>query len=173
MADANLASKFSQAGLVPNIIPAPPQHKLTVTFYKTLEAGDHLHSLDVRPCPKIEYSGEIKDDDYFSLLMIDADYPRRDKPTEAEFIHWLIPNIKPDPLKRGKATGEQALVGYMPPTPVANSGEHRLVILLFRHPKKKISQPSISDRKKFSVKDFMTKHGFTEPVAGTFCEIQD
>jgi len=170
---ADLAAKFSQAGLVPNVIPAPPQHQLNVTFYKVLQPGDKLHSLDVRPCPKIEFTGEVKDEDYFTLLMIDADYPRRDKPNDAEFMHWMIPNIKADPMRKGKATGEQALVGYMPPTPVANSGEHRLVILLFQHPKKKISQPSIQDRKKFSVKEFMQKHGFTAPTAGVFCTVED
>lgn len=61
----------------------------------------------------------------YAFLNADADYPRRDKPTEAEYVHWLIPNIKADPMRKGKATGEQALVGYMPPTPVANSGKRR------------------------------------------------
>jgi len=87
----------------------------------------------------------------------------------------MITNIKADQMRKGKATGSEALVGYMPPTPVANSGEHRLAILLFQHSKKKISQPSIANdkRTKFSVKDFMQKHGFTAPAAGTFCIVQD
>jgi len=173
MGDSGLASKFAAAGLVPNAIPVAPKEKLVVTFYKNVEPGDQFHSLDVRPNPKIEFHGEVKDDDFFTLVMVDVDYPRRDKPTDGPFLHWLIPNIKPDPIRKHKATGEQALVGYMPPTPVANSGEHRLLVLLFRHPKKKISQPSVSDRKKFSIKAFMDKHGLTEIAAGTYATVQD
>jgi len=166
MGDAGAA--FSQAGLVPNVIPTPPTHKLDATYHKSIEVGEHLHPLDVRSAPKIVYNQEVLDGDFFTILMFDPDYPKREAPIDAAYIHWLIPNIPHDSMRRGQATGTRANVGYMPPTPIPNSGQHRLVILLFYHPKRKINQPTIKQRSKFNVKEFMTKHNFTAPVAGTF-----
>jgi len=166
MGDA--AGAFSQAGLVPNVIPAPPANVLEAVYAKALQPGERLHSLDVRSAPKIRYLQEVQDGDFFSLLMIDPDYPKRENPVDAAYIHWLIPNINHDSMRRGQATGAKATVGYMPPTPIPNSGEHRLMILLFYHPKKKINQPTIKARSKFNIKEFMQRHGFTAPVAGNF-----
>jgi len=166
MSDAS--SAFSQAGLVPDVIPAAPAHTLEVVYAKSLQPGENLHPLHVRTAPKIMYKEPVLDGDFFTLLMIDPDYPRREAPTDAAYIHWLLPNITYDSMRRGQATGTRAIVGYMPPTPIPKSGQHRMMLLLFYHPKKKISQPSIKQRTKFNVKEFMQKHGFTAPVAGNF-----
>lgn len=53
---------------------------------------------------------------------IDPDYPKREAPVDAAYIHWLIPNINHDSFRRGAATGAKATVGYMPPTPIPKSG---------------------------------------------------
>uniref|UniRef100_A0A915JAF5 Phosphatidylethanolamine-binding protein n=1 Tax=Romanomermis culicivorax TaxID=13658 RepID=A0A915JAF5_ROMCU len=100
--------------------------------------------------------------------MIDLDYPKQENPCEAEFVHWLIPNIPADSFKIGTPTGSKPTLGYSPPMPLINSGEHRFVLLLFAQERRRISVPTMKKRNNFSLKEFIQKHNLGEPLAGNY-----
>ncbi|KRX39958.1 OV-16 antigen [Trichinella murrelli] len=162
----DVAGKFKEAGIVPDVLDKAPTEKLEVLFpgKPAVNLGDTFHTLDVRHAPKVSYPG--KEGHYYSLIMIDPDNLSRENPCQAEWIQWMVLNIPYDAISAGMMS--RHLVGYMIPGPQPRTGLHRFVFLLFEHHMRKLNQPSIKSRAKFKVREFMAKHKLSDPVAGNY-----
>ncbi|KRY83554.1 OV-16 antigen [Trichinella pseudospiralis] len=162
----DVAGKFKEAGIVPDVLDKAPTEKLEVLFpgKPAVSLGDIFHTLDVRHAPKVSYPG--KEGHYYSLIMIDPDNLSRENPCQAEWIQWMVLNIPYDAISAGMMS--RHLVGYMIPGPQPRTGLHRFVFLLFEHHMRKLNQPSIKSRAKFKVREFMAKHKLSDPVAGNY-----
>ncbi|KRZ59547.1 OV-16 antigen, partial [Trichinella nativa] len=160
----DVAGKFKEAGIVPDVLDKAPTEKLEVLFpgKPAVNLGDTFHTLDVRHAPKVSYPG--KEGHYYSLIMIDPDNLSRENPCQAEWIQWMVLNIPYDAISAGMMS--RHLVGYMIPGPQPRTGKslHRFVFLLFEHHMRKLNQPSIKSRAKFKVREFMAKHKLSKQL---------
>ncbi|OUC46881.1 phosphatidylethanolamine-binding protein [Trichinella nativa] len=158
----DVAGKFKEAGIVPDVLDKAPTEKLEVLFpgKPAVNLGDTFHTLDVRHAPKVSYPG--KEGHYYSLIMIDPDNLSRENPCQAEWIQWMVLNIPYDAISAGMMS--RHLVGYMIPGPQPRTGLHRFVFLLFEHHMRKLNQPSIKSRAKFKVREFMAKHKLSKQL---------
>ncbi|VDO98918.1 unnamed protein product [Soboliphyme baturini] len=160
----DIAAKFTEAEIVPDVLSTAPTKKLTINYpgKPEIEAGSTMHVLDVRHAPKVTYPGT--EGSYYTLIMIDPDNLSRTNPSQREWLNWIVINIPADAIAEGMMS--RHLVGYMGPSPQPRTGLHRVVFLLFEHVKRKLNQPAIKARSKFSVKAFMEKHELgSKPVA--------
>lgn len=90
MAGADIKAKFSEAGIVPNIVPIQPKETLLVKMLQIMRfaffvhfdnfqvqfhgkkettPGEYLHHLDIKSAPRIEYK-TVTDGFYYTLIMI-------------------------------------------------------------------------------------------------------
>lgn len=158
------AAKFSEAEISPSIIPVGPSEFLTIQYpgKPPIEFNQNCNTLDTKHAPAITFAPVHGN--YYLLVMIDPDSLSREKPTEAEWLQWLVVNIPSDTLVKG--TMPKASTGYTGPSPMPRTGDHRYTFLLFDQGKRKITQPAVKSRGKFKVAQFAEKHGLGAPVAG-------
>ncbi|KAJ1436870.1 phosphatidylethanolamine-binding protein, partial [Ochromonadaceae sp. CCMP2298] len=105
-----------------------PSLELTVEY-----DGGHFafegHKIEVKFCteaPTVSYDPHTPDSLY-TLLIVDPDAPSRMKPTEREYVQWMVVNIKGDNVEGG-----QIVLPYQGPSPPHKSGLHRYVIQLYK-----------------------------------------
>ncbi len=191
---ADVAEKFKEAEIVPNIIPNPPKHRLEVKIWmETLkmfrsfvvfrsilkvilwslgtnwarEKWDSAQELRSNLIPKpftLLLWSVIFINLFFLKLCVfyfpwtsDPDNLSREKPTVAEWLHWLVTNIPASNLLEGILGGQQVMA-YGSPVPGPRTGIHRYVILLWEHAGRRIAAPTPGQRAKFKVKAFQEKH---------------
>lgn len=163
---ADVAGKFTAAEICPNIIPNPPQQKLELNFSGfPCELGNKFTTRQVVNAPRWAFNSDPEA--IYSLIMIDPDNLSRQKPTVAEWLHWMVLNIPASNLTEG-INGGQHVMAWGSPCPQPRTGEHRYVVLLWEHAGRRINQPAPSGRAKFKVKAFQEKHNLGDPIAGNF-----
>uniref|UniRef100_A0A915J7Q8 Uncharacterized protein n=1 Tax=Romanomermis culicivorax TaxID=13658 RepID=A0A915J7Q8_ROMCU len=113
---------FQSAEITPNIIPNAPKNKLMVNYEGTiLENGMNFKTNQLRFAPRVQYAGADPEGTY-SLVMIDPDNLSREKPTVAEWLHWLVLNIPASNIIDG-IMGGQVLMAYGSPGPQPRTGK--------------------------------------------------
>jgi len=163
---ADLAAKFAEHEITPKIIPNAPKLKLDLNFEGIpLEPGQTMSTRNLRFAPKWGLS--VDPDSMFSLVMIDPDNLSREKPTVAEWLHWLVANIPASNIIEG-INGGQHQMAYGSPGPQPRTGPHRYIILLYEHQGRRINVPKPAQRAKFNVKQFAEKNNLGDPIAGNF-----
>jgi large subunit ribosomal protein L35 len=101
--------------------------------------------------PKIKY--DRSSNEYFTILMVDPDAPRREAPEYKYFLHMLVVN------------NDSKILSYEPPNPPIGSGKHRYIFYLLKQ-KHIITKDNLIipnkdqlgreyDRKKFNLMDFI------------------
>jgi len=163
---SDVAAKFSQAEIVPSIVPEAPQQKLNVTFNGIqVEPGATLAVRDLKNAPRVTL--KVDPESMFSLIMIDPDNLSRKNPSVAEWLHWCVVNIPASNINEG-INGGQHQQPYGSPAPQPRTGDHRYVIVLFEHQGRRVSVPLYKSRAKFSLKAFVEKHKLGAPIAANF-----
>lgn len=110
---------------------------------------------------------------YYSLIMVDPDYPRPAslnfgvQSPEAEYLHWMVVNITGTDLSTGKT-----IIPYEPPPslPQESKGVHRFTVLLFAHGaplNEKVAYRWPISRVNFNTSAFRDAYSLRAPVAGT------
>jgi len=129
-----------------------PSLELTVEY-----DGGHFafegHKIEVKFCteaPTVSYDPHTPDSLY-TLLIVDPDAPSRMKPTEREYVQWMVVNIKGDNVEGG-----QIVLPYQGPSPPHKSGLHRYVIQLYKQ-NGEFNARQIEDTGKF----FQTRSGLS------------
>jgi len=163
---SDIAAKFAQAEIVPNILPEAPQQKLNVCFEGIqVEPGAELQMRNLKNAPRVTL--KVDPESTFSLIMIDPDNLSRKNPSVAEWLHWLVVNIPASNINEG-INGGQHQQPYGSPAPQPRTGDHRYIIVLFEHQGRRVPAPKYNTRAKFSLKQFIEKHKLGAPLAGNY-----
>nr|CAD2186601.1 unnamed protein product [Meloidogyne enterolobii] len=153
---ASIASAFSAAEIVPQILPEAPKQKLNVMFNGVqVEPGNELPVHHLKNAPRVTLN--VDPESTFSIVMIDPDNLSRKNPSVAEWLHWLVANIPASNILEG-INGGQHQQPYGSPAPQPRTGDHRYIIVLFEHQGRRLQVPKYNTRAKFSLKKFMEKH---------------
>lgn len=170
-ADHTEAKKFTNFGVVPDVIDAVPRKLLKIEYASgaKLKEGNELTPTVVKDRPnKISFSEES--DSLYTLVFLDADVPSRNDSARHEILHWLVVNIP------GKKVLEKGVehVGYIGSGPPQGSGLHRYVMLVYKQPgqltltEPKITATQFGWRPMFNVRNFAKKYNLGQPVAANF-----
>nr|CAD2198301.1 unnamed protein product [Meloidogyne enterolobii] len=158
---ASIASAFSAAEIIPQILPEAPKQKLNVMFNGVqVEPGNELPVHHLKNAPRVTLN--VDPESTFSIVMIDPDNLSRKNPSVAEWLHWLVANIPASNILEGINGGATSttLWNRSPgsPAPQPRTGDHRYIIVLFEHQGRRLQVPKYNTRAKFSLKKFMEKH---------------
>lgn len=126
-----------------------------------IEDRSKIHFEDSQGVPRVWYNFENK---LYTLAMIDPDAPTRLRPTNAEFLHWLIVNVsasKGHTYLDNHTFSEDILMDYLPPSPPPGSGSHRYIFVIFEQPGH-ISPSRIERRNNFNLDEFSSRYGLRE-----------
>ncbi|KAF2895554.1 hypothetical protein ILUMI_10618 [Ignelater luminosus] len=138
---------------------------------RVVDLGNELPPRHMKDEPHISY--EADPDEYYTLIMIDPDAPRRKNPIQKEWQAWLVVNIPGSRVKDG-----ETLTEYIPPCPVNFTGFHRFVFLVYQQPNRlDFNEPyksntDVTNRINFSTKRFARKYGLGDPIAGNFFQAE-
>ncbi|KHN76313.1 OV-16 antigen [Toxocara canis] len=163
---SDLAAKFAEHEITPNIIPNPPAQLLNCNWDGIqVQPGQMMSPRNLRFAPRVTLT--VDPESTFTLVMIDPDNLSRKNPSVAEWLHWLVTNIPASNINEG-INGGQHQCAYGSPAPQPRTDIHRYIILLFEHQGRRVQVPKVSSRAKFSVKQFMEKNKLGDPIAGNF-----
>lgn len=127
IATANLSESFQKHEVVPDVIENAPPETLQVLYPGELNVneGNELTPTQVKDKPTLFWTR--KDDEFYTLIMIDPDAPSRAEPVSREWNHWLVVNIPGLHVHMG-----QVLTDYVGSGPPEGTGLHRYVFLLYK-----------------------------------------
>eukprot|EP00300_Choanocystis_sp_HF-7_P037667 c53904_g1_i1.p1 GENE.c53904_g1_i1~~c53904_g1_i1.p1 ORF type:complete len:260 (+),score=44.52 c53904_g1_i1:26-805(+) len=100
----------------------------------------------------------------YTLVAVDLDFPSHHKPSEREFVLWVVTNISNCDIDTGKTWFE-----YVGPCPAKNTGSHRIAIVLAEQQQEVPDHPVVSsgvyqERRGFNTQTFL-KNSLSIPVA--------
>uniref|UniRef100_A0A2H1W3R8 SFRICE_008466 n=1 Tax=Spodoptera frugiperda TaxID=7108 RepID=A0A2H1W3R8_SPOFR len=165
-----LQTLFKEHCVVPDVINIPPSELLTVKYPNgsTVTTGKELTPTQVKDQPVVQWAA--KDEEYYTLAMVDPDAPSREEPKFREWHHWLVGNIHGGHIGKGEILSE-----YIGSGPPKGTGLHRYVFLVYKQPEKcdfskmpKLRNNSGDKRGKFSIAKFATQYKLGSPIAGNF-----
>ena len=92
------------AAICPEVLNEMAPHPLLIQYDNDIEISsrDTTPTISKRDAAIKPYNlvwidddeGDDEDDDYYTILMVDPDAPSRKKPTMAQWLHWLVVNVK-------------------------------------------------------------------------------
>ena len=116
-----------------------------------------------------------------TLMMVDPDMPFRDRPTDGQWLHWLVYDIPGNDTRAGKT-----LVEYSPPDPQPCPredklclSEHRVTFILWEQPHgplglhdedRPIPAAQSAGRARYKARDFAARHRLGMHLALNFLE---
>ncbi len=120
----------------------------------------------VKNAPSILVPGTFPN--YYTLIIVDMDYPVPSNPFQSPFINWMVMNIFGNKLSSGV---EQ--LSYYPPNPPANLGMHRYNIYFYRQEKGKIlndlnNEGINENRKSFNLEKYVKENLLTLVCKSSF-----
>lgn len=153
--------------VVPDVIDSVPPNSVKVSYPSGAVAlqGNLITPLQAGFEPFIRYPA--KDDELYTVMIIDPDIPAERAPLLAQFIHYMVINIPGSDVKAGNTTAS-----YLIPIPVV--GTHRYVCLVY-HQKNGAYKTALQltanlgvGRPFFDNRRFAAKHGLGQPIAANF-----
>jgi hypothetical protein len=130
---------------------------------RVAELGQTVSPRQVLERPRLNYNTHANR--FYAVALVDPDAPSRDKPVQAQWLHWLSVNIPGRDASRG-----DVLVEYVGPAPPRGTGVHRYVFLLFEQGKHwdvdsapRIPRTQASGRAKWSWERFLQQQN--DPTA--------
>ncbi|KAG6460709.1 hypothetical protein O3G_MSEX012174 [Manduca sexta] len=131
---------FKQHCIVPDVINTAPSELLNVQYSSgvNVELGKELTPTQVKDKPIVKWAA--KENEYYTLAMVDPDAPSRENPKFREWHHWLVGIYLAEILTK------KCDFSKMPKLP-SNSGDKR---------------------GKFSISKFAQQYKLGSPIAGNF-----
>jgi phosphatidylethanolamine-binding protein (PEBP) family uncharacterized protein len=111
----------------PDVVPAfKPRINLIVELSEgtLLSRGNTFNPAQASTKPSVQY--HVRGNRWYSLIMLDPDFPSRTQPLARSWVHWFVANIPGNAVHNG-----ETLIDYVPPLPPKKSGAHRYVTVLF------------------------------------------
>ncbi len=173
MATSLLAS-LQTANLLPSpLIPKDftPTIHLSIAFpTKPISNGTLVRVHEVQSAPTVSLSSipspndtqnqqDQKQQQRFTLMLLDPDAPTPDDPKFAYWRHWVVANLS-------LAGGGRTLTEYLAPGPKDESGPHRYLFLVFLEPgegleleREDVGGEQFVERRSFGVEGFVERWG--------------
>ncbi|KZT32151.1 PEBP-like protein [Sistotremastrum suecicum HHB10207 ss-3] len=178
-----------QMSVVPDLLPAihptidlrvlfdepPPRSTFLRSRVKrrklAVEAGSFLLPEQTRQPPVLYTTVFHPEERFYTLLMLDPDYPDEETQSYKTLLHWIHPNIPlsstfTDPLP----IPPRPQTNYIPPHPQRGTPYHRYTILLLQNPggaKLDLNpQEYLNHREGFDTRAFVDKWGFSLDKGG-------
>ncbi|XP_055586704.1 protein D3-like [Uranotaenia lowii] len=172
---ADILKVFTDNEVIPDVIDQAPTELAKISYPSgaSVNGGNELTPTMVKDQPTIEWTAD--ESSYYTLFMVDPDAPNRKEPKFRSVCHWFVGNIPGSNIAGGDH--RIAFVGSGPPQ---GSGLHRYIFLIYKQQNGKIdlsdapktSNRSRNNRLNFQHRDFVTKYGLGELVAGNFYQAQ-
>ena len=102
-----------------------------LTFYTPGFRLDAENLKDVASKPQEIHINHRREDQIYSLLMVDPDAPTRENNIDSPWLHWLEVNLEGNTSDAKFLKTGATIVDYIPPTPPKNTKWHRYTILVF------------------------------------------
>ncbi|KAJ0169860.1 hypothetical protein K1T71_014466 [Dendrolimus kikuchii] len=167
---ANLQDLFKKHCIVPDVLTTAPSEPLNIQYSSgvSVEPGKELTPTQVKDKPVVKWAA--KDNQYYTLAMVDPDAPSRENPKFREWHHWLVGNIFGGDMNKG-----EILSDYIGSGPPKGTGLHRYVFIIYKQSEKcdfskvsKLPNNSGDKRGKFSISKFAQQYKLGTPIAGNF-----
>ncbi|VDP10914.1 unnamed protein product [Soboliphyme baturini] len=171
---AMTSQKFTEHGVVPDVISKAPDHLIEVKFSSgvSVNLGNVLTPTQVKD-PPIHIKWPSEPGALYTLILTDPDAPSRKNPEFREWHHWLIVNVPEEHVSKGDVLSE-----YIGAGPPKDTGLHRYVFLVYKQPGKiqdaehgHLTNRSAANRGKWSAAKFALKHKLGVPIAGNFYQV--
>lgn len=165
---SNNLDSFKNVKIIPEVIDVLPGAGIKVEYNSGVQAhyGNELKPAQVKDQPKFIY--EAKQDELYTMVMVDPDAPSRKEPKFREILHFMVANIPGTDVSKGDVLAE-----YIGSGPPQGTGLHRYIFLLYKQKGRltsgmKIPKTSRNGRTSFSIRNFAKEHELGEPIAGNF-----
>ncbi|KAL0949313.1 hypothetical protein HGRIS_009389 [Hohenbuehelia grisea] len=182
---ANVTQAFSQAHIVPGVIPVfAPVATLGVVFSDNstgqqlnVTPGVNLTEAQTAREPQffLNSSNSTLLNQTFVLTIVDPDALTPQNPSLAQFRHFLSGGFRINGTTNGTllVNVTAALSDFIPPTPPAGSDPHRYIVLVFAQPPtfeddSRAIVNSSTPRQNFNITAFAQTAQLGSPIAGNF-----
>ena len=101
--------------------------------------------------------GEGESTDLYAVTMTDPDAPSRKDPTNADWLHWMVVDIKGLPNSeqiKSQNLGGKMMIPYEGPSPPKGSGEHRYFTTIWKQSAPFNATNAPKQRHKFNTSEF-------------------
>ena len=158
--------------IVPDILDKAPLESARVLYPNGLEMnhGNELTPTQVSQQPDVTWNAEPNS--IYTILFTDPDASSRKDPCFREILHWLVVNVHGKDLSSGTT-----IMPYIGSGPPQGSGLHRYVLMIFKQtgqlPTEQLqNEYPPTARKCFNTRNFISKYGLGDPIAGNFYQAQ-
>jgi len=164
----NVQDSFAEAGLLKDLKILAPDKQLEVSYpgLYPLAPGDSLAVSEAREIPSIRLQ-EASKDKLYTIAMVDPDAPSRKNPRAAQWLHWILTNVKGEHLLSGEDLVGDEVTAYAGPSPPKGSGPHRYVLLAWQQ-QKTVSMESPRSRARGDISRIAKSLDLGAPLAGNF-----
>ncbi|KAF0991198.1 hypothetical protein HZS_3274 [Henneguya salminicola] len=106
-------------------------------------------------------------DQLYTMVLIDPDVPTKEKSDQDVYMHWLVINI----FYGNYQTGSEC-IPYAPPTPPANTGQHRYIFALYIQSDREVCKPKFpiypggsKERAHRKLRNIVETYGLKGPIS--------
>jgi len=123
--------RFKQSGLIPEMLDQPPRDLMKIVYDNNRvlhkNTGVENTPTQVKLQPLSITWPDMKEDHFYTIIMIDPDMPARSTPLsqKTQVLHWLMVNIP------GCGVGGRQLAPYIGSGPPPKTGVHRYNFYVF------------------------------------------
>lgn len=126
--------RYKQSGLIPELLDQPPRDLMKIVYespsvYRILHKNTGVENTptQVKLQPLSITWPDMKEDHFYTIIMIDPDMPTRSTPLaqKTQVLHWLMVNIP------GSGVGGRQLAPYIGSGPPPKTGVHRYNFFVF------------------------------------------
>jgi len=123
--------RYQKSGLIPELLDQPPRDLMKIVYENDLilhkNTGMENTPTQVKSQPISVTWPDMKEDHFYTVIMIDPDMPTRTTPIKekTQVLHWLIVNIP------GSGVGGRQLAPYIGSGPPPDTGIHRYNFFVF------------------------------------------
>eukprot|EP00057_Strongylocentrotus_purpuratus_P016071 XP_011670545.1 PREDICTED: protein D2 [Strongylocentrotus purpuratus] len=167
-----MASKFSEHGVVPDVVDQDPAAIAAVTWASGVEAnlGNILTPTVVKDAPTMTWPTE--EGALYTVVMTDPDAPSRADPKFREWRHWIVVNVPGTDVSKGLVYAP-----YIGSGPPKDTGLHRYVLLVYKQSgelqlQDPVLQRTTKDRGATKTREFVAKYNLGNPMAGNFYQAE-
>lgn len=128
---SSIDTAFRSHGIVPEFIDTAPKEYLRAAFSSGFEPNLGNTGTPTATTFQPKFIWNCNPDSYYTIHMFDGDVTGRESRLLSEAVLLTVGNIHGCDIYNG-----EVLTDWFPPVPQIGTGAHRLILLLYKQPKK-------------------------------------